>query len=217
MSQKTQVEIGVDGKRLDGSLDVPTGSEAIVIFAHGSGSGRFSPRNSRVAQALSGAGMATLLFDLLTREEDMNYQTRFDIPLLARRLKGVTRWVMEHSGTRGMRIGFFGASTGAAAALQAAAELGEAVGCVVSRGGRPDLAWEHLPRVTAATLLIVGGEDRDVLELNRRALERIGATKRLAVVQGATHLFEEPGKLEEVARLAAGWFVEHLGAAARRV
>ena len=199
---------------LEGNLGMPEGAGSIVLFAHGSGSGRHSPRNRYVARALGEAGHATLLIDLLTPDEEtVDLRTgrlRFDIGLLAERLAGATDWLMENPETRDLRIGYFGASTGAAAALVAAAERPEAVGAVVSRGGRPDLAGDALPLVRSPTLLIVGGNDVPVIGMNREALERLGAQKRLEIVAGATHLFEEPGALEEVARLAAGWFARYL-------
>lgn len=204
------VEIAVDSVVLQGALAVPAGAEAIVLFAHGSGSSRHSPRNNFVARVLREAGLGTLLFDLLTAEEDADYETRFDIDRLTRRLEAATRWLADLPQTRDLAIGYFGASTGAAAALKAAVALGPAVGAVVSRGGRPDLAWPALERVRAPTLLIVGGLDNVVIELNRRAYEQMRAEKELIVLPGATHLFEEPGALEEVARLASGWFTRHL-------
>jgi putative phosphoribosyl transferase len=199
---------------LEGSLALPEGAAALVLFAHGSGSSRFSPRNRYVAGVLQRAGLGTLLIDLLTasEEEEERYarHLRFDIGLLARRLVGVTHWVRSEPATRLLRIGYFGSSTGAAAALAAAATEPNRIGAVVSRGGRPDLAAEALPRVCAPTLLIVGGEDLDVLELNREALDLLQAEKRLEIVPGATHLFEEPGALEHVAELASRWFASHL-------
>ena len=185
-----------------------------MLFAHGSGSGRHSPRNRYVARVLRGAGLATLLIDLLTPdEEEVDLRTgllRFDIGLLAQRLAGATDWLTENPDTRGLRIGYFGASTGAGAALVAAAERRGAVGAVVSRGGRPDLAGDALPLVEAPTLLIAGGDDVPVIGMNQEALGRLRAEKKLEIVAGATHLFEEPGALEEVARLAAEWFAHHL-------
>jgi pimeloyl-ACP methyl ester carboxylesterase len=197
-----------------GNLVIPKGAQGIVIFAHGSGSGRHSTRNRQVAARLNEAGLGTLLVDLLTPAEEqvdlVTAQHRFDIPLLARRVVATIAWVREGP-TAVLGIGVFGASTGAAAALVAAAERPDAVDAVVSRGGRPDLAGPALRRVTAPTLLIVGGADLEVLELNRMALTLLGAEeKRLIVVPGASHLFEEPGALEEVARLAAEWFLGHL-------
>ena len=195
---------------LDATLTVPERAVGLVLFAHGSGSSRLSPRNRQVADALNAAGIGTLLFDLLTEAESRDRRNVFDIPLLAQRLVVATRFATTMPGQRALPVGLFGASTGAAAALEAAAELGAAVSAVVSRGGRPDLALPALPRVTAPTLLIVGGEDRDVLMLNRRALAALSCEKRLAVVPGATHLFEEPGTLEQVIALAVDWFRSHL-------
>jgi putative phosphoribosyl transferase len=200
---------------LEGSLALPEGAAGLVLFAHGSGSSRFSPRNRYVAGVLRRAGLGTLLIDLLTaseEEEEERYtrHLRFDIGLLARRLVGVTHWLRSEPATRLLGIGYFGSSTGAAAALAAAATEPDRIGAVVSRGGRPDLAAEALPRVRAPTLLIVGGEDLDVLELNREALDLLQTEKRLEVVPGATHLFEEPGALERAAELASRWFASHL-------
>ncbi|HEY8468267.1 MAG TPA: alpha/beta family hydrolase [Longimicrobiales bacterium] len=204
---------------LDGDLSLGERSRGAVVFAHGSGSSRFSPRNRHVAARLQAAGLATLLMDLLTREEErvdeVTRELRFDIPLLARRLTAAVDWLAEQPETAELPIGTFGASTGAAAALIAAAERPEAVRAVVSRGGRPDLAGDALERVVAPTLLIVGELDPAVLELNRQALARLRGPKALEIVPGATHLFEEPGALEEVARLAAEWFGEHLAGPAR--
>ncbi|MCA1688262.1 MAG: dienelactone hydrolase family protein [Actinobacteria bacterium] len=194
---------------LEGNLGVPEGARGVVLFAHGSGSGRNSPRNRYVARALREAGLATLLIDLLTPDEE-EVDLRFDIGLLAERLAGATDWLIKNPDTQGLRIGYFGASTGAGAALVAAAERPGTVGAVVSRGGRPDLAGDALPLVEAPTLLIVGGDDEPVIRMNEEAFARISAEKRLEIVAGATHLFEEPGALEEVARLAAGWFARHL-------
>jgi pimeloyl-ACP methyl ester carboxylesterase len=195
---------------LPGLLDLPKDAESLVIFAHGSGSGRFSPRNSFVARTLQEAGIGTLLFDLLTEEEDLVYESRFNIDLIAERLMKTTAVVGERADTRDLFKGYFGASTGAAAALQAAAEMKSEVMAVVSRGGRPDLAMDYLPRVEAPTLLIVGEKDRTVLELNQQALARLRTIKELSVVPGASHLFEEAGALEEVSRLAADWFKKYL-------
>jgi putative phosphoribosyl transferase len=205
---------------LDGDLVVPDSAQGIVLFAHGSGSSRHSPRNRYVAEVLQRAGLATLLMDLLTTDEEaIDTQTgrlRFDITLLADRLAGATRWMVEQQQLGQLPIGYFGASTGAAAALVAAAEFPELVAAVVSRGGRPDLAGEALRRVLAPTLLIVGGRDLTVLELNRKALKELPATKSLKIVPDATHLFEEPGALEAVAQLAKEWFVLHLGSTRER-
>lgn len=213
------VELWAGDVALAGELTLPPGAAGLVLFAHGSGSSRKSPRNRLVAHALAEAGLATLLFDLLTPaeedEERWTQELRFDIRLLARRLVGVTRFVRGHSETHRPRLGYFGASTGAAAALVAAAELPDEIDAVVSRGGRPDLAEEALERVQAPTLLVVGGADHPVVELNARALERLRCEKRIEVVAAATHLFEEPGALEEVARLARDWFLQHLVVAPR--
>ena len=205
------VQIPVNGITLEGALLIPADCSGIVLFAHGSGSSRHSPRNNFVAQVLQGVGLGTLLLDLLTREEDASYENRFDIDLLTWRLERATQWVMEQSRSESLDIGYFGASTGAAAALQAAATFGNSIGAVVSRGGRPDLAMAALPNVESPTLLIVGGLDYEVLELNRRAYQKLKVEKELEIVPGATHLFEEPGTLQEVARLAAQWFNRHLG------
>lgn len=205
------VHIPVDGTHIEGMLQLPASPQGIVLFAHGSGSSRHSPRNNFVAHELHAQHLGTLLLDLLTVGEDLDYQTRFDIPLLTHRLLVATRWVLQHAQTQRLPIGYFGASTGAAAALQAAAAVPELIKAVVSRGGRPDLAGAHdLARVAAPTLLLVGGHDPEVLELNQEALQRLTGTKELVVVPGATHLFEEPGTLEEVARQAAAWFSRHL-------
>jgi putative phosphoribosyl transferase len=212
--ETTRVTIPVGDVSLEGDLVLPEGARGVVVFAHGSGSGRRSPRNRRVASALNEAGVGTLLVDLLTeREEEVDAATghlRFDIELLARRLIGIIDWRRENQ-DRGLSIGLFGASTGAAAALVAAAARPDEVAAVVSRGGRPDLALGALPLVRAPTLLIVGGADQPVIEWNREALEVLPGEKRLEIVPGATHLFEEPGALDEVARLAAEWFARHLG------
>jgi dienelactone hydrolase len=205
------VQIPVNGVKLEGSVVIPAKSSSVVVFAHGSGSSRRSPRNNFVAQSLQSAGIGTLLLDLLTRQEDESYETRFDIDLLTWRLERVTQWLMEQPQSRSLAIGYFGASTGAAAALNAAATFGTAIGALVSRGGRPDLAISALPQVQSPTLLIVGGLDDVVIDLNRQAYEQLKVEKHLAVIPGATHLFEEPGALEEVARLAAQWFQRHLG------
>lgn len=204
------VHIPSDGVTLEGGLVLPEGAEAVVIFAHGSGSSRHSPRNRFVAEALQEEGLGTLLFDLLTREEDAIYENRFNIPLLTRRLETATQWLKEQPQARGFALGYFGASTGAAAALWAAADLGAEIGAVVSRGGRPDMAGPVLDRLKVPTLLIVGGHDHFVIELNQDAYRRIAAVKELKIIAGATHLFEEPGALEQVAFLASEWFIRHL-------
>jgi putative phosphoribosyl transferase len=196
--------------RLDGQLSVPSGAGGIVVFAHGSGSSRRSPRNQFVAERLNRAGLATLLFDLLTEEEELDRSNVFDTALLAGRLSAATAWLREQPEVRELPVGYFGASTGAAAALWAAAEPDSPVAAVVSRGGRPDLAGPRLADVTVPVLLIVGGDDPAVLNLNRRAAALLSGEQQLAVVPGATHLFAEPGTLEQVAELAARWFTEHL-------
>lgn len=203
------VHISINGFELLGTLVIPAGATGIVLFAHGSGSSRNSPRNRQVAKTLNDASIGTLLFDLLSPEEDQDYETRFDIPLLTVRLMVATRWLANGVG-KGMNLGYFGASTGAAAALMAAAEVGDLVSCVVSRGGRPDLALTILPRVEAPTLLLVGGADLQVIDMNQLAYERLTCEKKLSIIPGATHLFEEPGALEEVARQAAAWFLRYL-------
>ncbi|MBO0824172.1 MAG: phosphoribosyltransferase, partial [Actinobacteria bacterium] len=209
-ADEVPVEPIAGSTRLAGSLTVPTGPTGIVIFAHGSGSGRNSPRNRHVARVLSEAGLGTLLFDLLTPAEELHRANVFDIPLLAGRLSDVTSWLRGQSLVPDAAIGYFGASTGAAAALWAAAEPGADIAAVVSRGGRPDLAGPRLAAVTAPTLLIVGELDTAVLDLNRRAQAGLRCDHDLAVVPGATHLFEEPGTLDAAAALARDWFVRHL-------
>jgi putative phosphoribosyl transferase len=212
----SQVEIETYSVTLPGILATPKNPLAFVVFAHGSGSSRLSPRNTFVATALHDSGFGTLLFDLLTSREDEVYDNRFDINLLAERLEAATEWLHEQRGLADLKLGYFGASTGAAAALQASTRR-EDVKAIVSRGGRPDLAWDYLGRVTAPTLLIVGGsDDRAVIEFNERALRRLNLASRrsdseLSIVPGATHLFEEPGALEEVARIATRWFLKFLG------
>jgi putative phosphoribosyl transferase len=213
LQQSVQVPAGT--VTLEGNLVLPDSARGVVLFAHGSGSGRHSPRNRFVARALQDAGLATLLIDLLTSEEEAEdvytAHLRFDIGLLAERLVGTAEWLTRKPETAELPVGCFGASTGAAAALVAAAKRPEVVTAVVSRGGRPDLAGNALPHVRAATLLIVGGDDFPVIGLNQQALEQLQvADKQLVIVPGATHLFEEPGALEEVAHLAAGWFKLHL-------
>ena len=196
---------------LPGTLRIPEDPIGIVLFAHGSGSSRMSPRNRFVAEWLGTRGLATLLFDLLTDEEERNRENVFDLELLTTRLLAAARWVRSEAGLDGLPLGLFGASTGAGAALGAAGELRRRVAAVVSRGGRPDLVLPVLADVTAPTLLIVGGADEPVIEMNRRALTELGGPKELVLVPGATHLFEEPGALEQVADLASSWFVRHLG------
>ncbi len=209
-----QVIIDADGTRLAGILTVPDRAAGLVLFAHGSGSGRNSPRNQSVAASLNRAGLGTLLADLLTEDEAANRARVFDIPLLASRLAGITGWLRRQSAARGLRVGYFGASTGAAAALRAAADSRLEVAAVVSRGGRPDLASGCLGAVRAPTLLIVGGADPVVLDLNKRAQRELKCENRLVVIPGATHLFEEPGALGQVADLAADWFTRHFAAVA---
>jgi putative phosphoribosyl transferase len=201
-----QVEIPAGRRRLSGILSVPSGAEGVVAFAHGSGSGRFSPRN----RVLQEAGLATLLLDLLEEEEADDREKVFDIELLAARLHETAQWLHQEPGTQAPRLGYFGASTGAAAALVATARMPNVVRAVVSRGGRPDLARDYLCGVVAPTLLIVGGDDEPVIRLNEKALRLLSCPKQLVIVPGATHLFEEPGTLEEVARLAKEWFVRYL-------
>ncbi len=206
----TGVMIRSQGVDLAGELSVPPNATRLVVFVHGSGSGRMSPRNRRVAHALNRAGFATLLFDLLAEAEEGARAAVFDIPLLASRLDGVLSWLANRVDVGSMVVGLFGASTGAAAALTSAAEPGASIGAVVSRGGRPDLAAAALPQVTAPTLLVVGGDDGVVLELNRSAADLLRCEHRLVVVPGATHLFEGPGALEAVSVEAIRWFDEHL-------
>jgi putative phosphoribosyl transferase len=212
--QAKEVIIPADAVRLRGELVVPPKAKGVVLFAHGSGSSRHSPRNKYVASVLHEAEVATLLFDLLTAEEEeeevYTRHLRFNISLLAKRLIGATRWIVEQDVARGLSIGYFGSSTGAAAALVAAAELGQKINSVVSRGGRPDLAGVALDHVKAATLLVVGGNDTPVITLNEEAYARLRCEKSLILVPGATHLFEETGALERVSRLASDWFVKHL-------
>ncbi|MCC4766444.1 alpha/beta hydrolase [Methanosarcina sp. DH1] len=211
----SEIQIPIDSITLEGNLTIPEGAKGIVVFAHGSGSSRFSPRNRYVAQKLQKEGLGTLLFDLLTAEEEridmITARLRFDIDLLANRLVNVTNWLLSNPYTKKLSIGYFGASTGAAAALIAAKEHANIIKAVVSRGGRPDLAEKALPDVKAPTLLIVGGEDYQVIEMNQWALGQLKAEqKELQIVPGATHLFEEPGTLEEVANLAGEWFKRYL-------
>jgi putative phosphoribosyl transferase len=204
-----EVSIPAGKVTLKGELLIPAKATAIIIFSHGSGSSRFSSRNQQVAKYLNKKNFGTLLFDLLTEEEDKLYQTRFDINLLTKRLAGTTEWLEALPAAKNCRIGYFGASTGAASALKAAAVLSE-ISAVVSRGGRPDLAMDELYNVDAPTLLIVGSLDTDVLQLNKQAYEKLKGIKKLEVVEGATHLFEEPGKMEIVSELAGNWFEKYL-------
>lgn len=210
VSTQQVVHIPIDTITLEGELVIPAGAQGVVAFAHGSGSSRHSPRNTFVARILQQAGLGTLLFDLLTRDEDATYEARFDIDLLTSRLAAATHWLLQQPQSKTLGIGYFGASTGAAAALQAAAVLGRDIGAIVSRGGRPDLARSALVQVYVPTLLIVGSEDHVVLDLNRQAYTLLRGEKQLAIIPGATHLFEEPGALQEVARLAVQWFTQHL-------
>jgi putative phosphoribosyl transferase len=211
----TEVQIPAARAVLLGNLTIPENAAALVLFAHGSGSSRHSPRNQFVARTHNRAGLGTLLFDLLTREEEAldiyTREHRFNISLLAERLVHATKWVRQQEETRDLRIGYFGSSTGGAAALVAAAELPQDVGAVVSRGGRPDLAGDSLPKVQAPTLLIVGGNDDVVIELNEMARDQMRCKVKLEIIPGATHLFEEPGALEQVAKLASDWFVAYIG------
>jgi dienelactone hydrolase len=204
-----EVTIPVQDVKLKGDLIIPVKATAIIIFSHGSGSSRLSPRNQMVAQYLQEKNFGTLLFDLLTEAEDSNYQTRFDIELLTKRLIGASEWLQQQPVAKDCRVGYFGASTGAASALKAASYLPQ-IDAVVSRSGRPDLAMNSLAKVNAATLLIVGGTDFDVLRLNREAYVQLSCEKKLEIIEGATHLFEEPGKMEKVAMLAAEWFEKYL-------
>lgn len=208
------IEIPIGNVTLLGILTIPKNAKGIVLFAHGSGSSRLSPRNQYVAKELQKNGLATLLMDLLTEDEErvdmVTAQLRFDIELLTDRLISTTEWVKKNPTCKNLKIGYFGSSTGAGAALIAGAKNPKEIYAVVSRGGRPDLAMDYLPKVKAPTLLIVGGDDTPVIELNERALKKLKAEKRLEIVAGATHLFEEHGKLEEVARLAGEWFMRYL-------
>jgi len=207
----SDVLIPAEHAELEGELVLPPHATGVVLFAHGSGSSRFSPRNTYVAGVLQQRGIGTLLFDLLTREEDRDYEVRFDIPLLTRRLLAATEWLQARPETQSMKLGYFGASTGAAAALQAAAQMKNKITAVVSRGGRPDLAGEvALRQVTAPTLLIVGGADHGVIELNQRAYALMSCEKKIIKIPGATHLFEEPGTLQLAADGAADWFAQRL-------
>lgn len=212
--QENPVRIPSGSVSVEGNLNVPSEAKAVVLFAHGSGSSRFSPRNRYVAKVFNDANIATLLFDLLTNEEDQEDletgELRFNIDLLAKRLVDATLWLKNDPQVKDFKIGYFGASTGAAAALVAAAKLADMVSAVVSRGGRPDLAGDYLPRVAAPTLLLVGGWDTEVIELNRQAISQMTNKNKLEIIPEATHLFEEPGKLEIVAKLSADWFTRYL-------
>ena len=214
MANESLVNVTAGPVTLEAFLTIPEGAQGLVLFAHGSGSSRHSPRNQFVARLLNEGGLATLLIDLLTAEEESvdlrTRELRFDIGLLAERVMGATDWLNHNESTKGLKIGYCGSSTGAAAALVAAAGKGEQIGAVVSRGGRPDLAGVDLPRVKAPTLLIVGGNDFGVIELNEDACAKMTAEKSLEIVPNATHLFEEPGTLEEASLLARDWFIQHL-------
>lgn len=212
-SRETTVEVG--SHRLEGILRIPENAIGLVIFAHGSGSSRLSPRNTHVAHQLNSRGLATLLFDLLTEQEAAYRANVFDIPLLGTRVAEAVRWARESAETASLGVGLFGSSTGAAAALVAAAEAPDDVGAVVSRGGRPDLAGDYLPSVRAPTLLIVGGADYGVIKLNEQALDLLTCEKRLEIIPGATHLFEERGTLDQVVDLTGRWFETHLGRSVR--
>lgn len=204
------IQVKLPEVTLEGMMKIPSGSKGIVLFAHGSGSSRFSVRNNFVADVLNKAGIATLLIDLLSQEEDETYQTRFDIDLLSKRLSSVALWLEKQAETQNLRLGIFGASTGAAAAMCVASMLGQKVKAVVSRGGRPDLAMDVLESVTAPTLFIVGGNDFEVIKLNQQAFQQLTCYKEFKIIPNATHLFEEPGCLEEVAKLAKEWFIDTL-------
>ncbi len=207
---KKTIQIPINSIQLEGMLAIPDGAKGLVIFVHGAGSSRLSPRNNFVAEELQKVGLGTLLFDLLTEEEDEIYENRFDIPLLADRLNAVTEWIKKQKEVKNLNIGYFGASTGAAAAIIGAADIGPDIKAVVSRGGRPDLAGDSLPKIQSPTLLIVGGDDDEVIGLNQEAYDMMNCKKELKIVPGATHLFEEPGTLEEAAGLAAEWFKKYL-------
>ena len=208
--EENDIVIPVGGLRLEATLTLPHKTEGLVIFAHGSGSSRFSPRNRFVAEVLQQHHFATLLADLLTSKEDEIYANRFNIDLLSDRLITITRWISHRNFGQDIPIGYFGASTGAASAIKAAVQCPDIIRAIVSRGGRPDLASEYLSKVQCPTLLIVGSMDEEVAELNRIAFEQLSVEKQLMIVDGATHLFEEPGKLEEVARIATAWFQQYL-------
>lgn len=213
MTTSALVHIPAGRATIEGMLEIPEHAVGLVLFAHGSGSSRHSPRNNYVAGVLRQAGVGTLLMDLLTPDEDRDYESRFDIALLTQRLLDAARWVVSQPALNDISLGFFGASTGAAAALEAAAILGDEAKVVVSRGGRPDMASpEVLATVTSPTLLLVGGLDDVVIDLNQQAYDQLRCKKELVIIPGATHLFEEPGTLEEVARQAAAWFRRHLSA-----
>ena len=208
--KKFDLDIPLSGITLKGDLVIPEKATGIVVFSHGSGSSRFSPRNRMVAELIQKQNIATFMFDLLTEEEDHINENRFNIDLLTNRLIETTQWLMEHEDTKSLLVGYFGASTGAASALRAAAHFREAIKAVVSRGGRPDLTLTALPLVTAPTLLIVGGLDTPVIPMNKMAYDKLESVKDMKIVEGATHLFEEPGKLLEVADLAIDWYKKYL-------
>lgn len=211
LEESRDIEVSIGRHRLEGTLSIPEDAIGLVVFAHGSGSSRFSPRNRRVAQDLNTRSLATLLFDLLTESEAADRANVFDIPLLGTRVAEAVGWAREYPETANLSIGLFGSSTGAAAALVAAAQMPNDVAAVVSRGGRPDLAADYLPRVRAPTLLIVGGADYGVIDLNDQAFQLLRCEKRLEIISGASHLFEEPGTLDQVVELAGSWFETHLG------
>lgn len=208
--KKSEMDIPLSSVTLRGDLAIPENAIGIVIFSHGSGSSRLSPRNRSVAEFMQQHGIGTFLFDLLTEEEDSIYENRFNIELLSDRLTEATQWLMQHRDVKGLPLGYFGASTGAASALRAAAHFGKTIKAVVSRGGRPDLALDELPQVTAPTLLIVGGMDVPVIRMNKTAFDELQSVKEMKIITGATHLFEEPGKLREVAELAIAWYRKYL-------
>lgn len=209
MTIRHSLQVFLNRTFLEGTLTIPPAPQGLVLFAHGSGSSRWSPRNQAVAEGLAEAGIATFLFDLLSPEEDRSMRCRFDIDLLTHRLTDVTHWIRDREEVSSLPIGYFGASTGAAAALKAAAILGDRISAVVSRGGRPDLARESLFEVTCPVLLLVGSRDYEVLDLNSQAFEALGGEKELILIPGATHLFEEAGALEEVTKESRGWFLRH--------
>lgn len=209
------IHVKADGHNLEGMLNIPENAKGVVLFAHGSGSGRFSPRNNFVANVLQEGTLGTLLIDLLTKQEDEIYETRFNIDLLTERLIVIVDWLKKQPETKNLPIGLFGASTGAAAALEVAAARGEEIKAIVSRGGRPDLAISVLGKVVSPTLIIVGGNDFGVIELNQEAFDLLNCTKNFQIVPHATHLFEEPGTLEEVSRLAKNWFEKYLHATSK--
>jgi len=210
VSDYENIEIPVLGVHLKGRLRIVENQKGLIIFSHGSGSSRLSSRNNYVAEFLQNEGFSSLLFDLLTEKEDLIYENRFDIDLLSKRLASVTQWMLEHKEIPDTPIGYFGASTGAASALYAASELGNKVKAIVSRGGRPDLALPILDSIKAPTILIVGGNDHIVIDLNKKAYDKLGGVKKIEIVNGASHLFSESGKLEEVARLSSNWFNNYL-------